>query len=220
MIGLDGIGLDWIGNGLLSSIFLTLQNSLDMAAEDNPVMVLLFSGKRKSGKDYITDRLLEKLGNQAVIIRLSGPLKERYAQDRGLDFQEMLSAGQYKEQHRLDMILWSEKIRKEDYTYFCRAAIHKYKAKEFPFWIVSDCRRETDLNYFFEQFGNRVKKIRIVAEDNVRKERGWVFTESVDDQESECGLDRISDWDLIIENNGASIENWLAEIQRMINSGE
>merc|ERR1719342_623613 len=158
-------------------------------------------------------------GGQAVILRLSGPLKERYAQDRGLDFQEMLSAGQYKEQHRLDMIVWSEKIRKEDYTYFCRAAIEKYKAKDFPFWIVSDCRRETDLTYFIEQFGNRVKKIRIVAEDDVRKERGWVFTESVDDQESECGLDRINDWDLIIENNGGSIENWLTELEKMTNSG-
>ena len=38
-------------------------------------------------------------------------------------------------------------------------------------WIVSDCRRETDLRYFSEQFGDRVKRVRIVADDKVRAER-------------------------------------------------
>ena len=69
----------------------------DTASTDNPRLVLLFSGKRKSGKDYITDRLQERLGSSSVIIRLSGPLKECYAKDHGLDFQQMLSASDYKE---------------------------------------------------------------------------------------------------------------------------
>ena len=38
-----------------------------------------------------------------------------------------LIAGSYKEQHRLAMIKWSEEIRNADYTYFCKAAIEKYK---------------------------------------------------------------------------------------------
>ena len=80
-----------------------------------------------------------------MIIRLSGPLKECYARDHGLDFQQMLSASDYKEKYcteccdrylhsvthpryRLDMINWSTKIRQEDYTYFCKAAINKYEA--------------------------------------------------------------------------------------------
>ena len=80
----------------------------------NPSLVLLFSGKRKSGKDYITELLKvrsvptnynldccdtyqEKRGEDAVILRLSGPLKECYARDHGLDFEKMLSASDYKE---------------------------------------------------------------------------------------------------------------------------
>ena len=47
----------------------------------------------------------------------------------------------------------------------------RYEADNFPVWIVSDCRRETDLRYFSEQFGDRVKRVRIVAEDKVREER-------------------------------------------------
>merc|ERR1712038_1604551 len=110
----------------------------------NPSLVLLFSGKRKSGKDYITDLLKEKIAEEAVIIRLSGPLKECYAKDHGLDFEKMLSASDYKEKYRLDMINWSTKIRIEDYTYFCKAAVTKYQAERFAVWIVSDCRREAD----------------------------------------------------------------------------
>ena len=47
----------------------------------------------------------------------------------------------------------------------------RYDADKFPVWIVSDCRRETDLRYFSEQFGDRVKRVRIVADDKVRAER-------------------------------------------------
>ena len=94
--------------------------------------VLLFSGKRKSGKDHLTDFLLQYLqerkpastkqgkdsesnsiddNRDAAIIRISGPLKRCYAENHGLDFETLLSADAYKEQHRLAMIKWSEEIR-------------------------------------------------------------------------------------------------------------
>ena len=91
--------------------------------------------------------------------------------------------------YRLDMINWSTKIREEDYTYFCKAAVNKYEAdrsaavrsvslKEklifvlrFAVWIVSDCRRETDVQYFQETYGSAVATIRIVASDQARTER-------------------------------------------------
>lgn len=183
--------------------------------EGNPRLVLLCSGKRKSGKDYITDRLLERLGDKAVIIRLSGPLKECYAKEKGLDFEQMLTPGEYKEQHRLDMINWSEKIRNEDYTYFCKAAVDKYSAAQFPVWIVSDCRRESDLRYFSELWGDRVRSLRIEAGEEVRRKRGWVYTSAVDDMESECGLDRVKEWSMVIENNGGSVEHWLDQLEEM-----
>ena len=173
-------------------------------ASSNPKHVLLFSGKRKSGKDYITDILLEKIGDSAgVILRLSGPLKECYAKDHGLDYQKMLSASDYKEKYRLDMITWSTTIRQEDYTYFCRAAIEKYGGAEHPIWIVSDCRRETDFKYFKENYGEKVKTVRIEASEKARSERGWVFTPSVDDMETECGLDTM-EHDLVVNNSGTA----------------
>jgi phosphomevalonate kinase len=41
---------------------------------------------------------------------------------------------------------------------------------------VSDARRKTDLQWFRENFGSAVKTVRVVADDDVRKERGWQFT--------------------------------------------
>lgn len=50
-------------------------------------VIVVFSGKRKSGKDYITDRLLERINNMTSnsevkcnIGRLSAPLKKAYAE--------------------------------------------------------------------------------------------------------------------------------------------
>lgn len=64
--------------------------------EKEPACVFLFSGKRKSGKDFTTDLFLERyvkqvvlndansslscrLPDEAQILRLSGPLKGAYA---------------------------------------------------------------------------------------------------------------------------------------------
>jgi phosphomevalonate kinase len=168
----------------------------------NPRLVLVFSGKRKSGKDFVTDILKERLGDKCVIIRLSGPLKECYAKDNGLDYEKLLSASDYKEKYRVDMLRWSEAIRNQDYTYFCKAAISKYEATKYPIWIISDARRLTDHTYFRENYAERMKTVRILASDDVRKTRGWEFTEGVDDKETECGLDSVTDWDYRIENNG------------------
>ena len=41
----------------------------------------------------------EHLGSGSVILRLSGPLKECYAREHGLDFEKMLSASDYKEKY-------------------------------------------------------------------------------------------------------------------------
>ena len=100
-----------------------------MSNKNSSRRVLLFSGKRKSGKDHLTDVLLELLKEQelandkqehsnssnnrsdVVLMRISGPLKRCYAENNGLDFETLLSAAEYKEQHRLDMIKWSEDIR-------------------------------------------------------------------------------------------------------------
>ncbi|XP_045717594.1 phosphomevalonate kinase isoform X1 [Phyllostomus hastatus] len=114
-----------------------------------PRLVLLFSGKRKSGKDFVTEALQSRLGaHVCAILRLSGPLKEQYAQ------------------------------------------------------LVSDTRRVSDIQWFQETYGAVTQTVRVVALEQSRQQRGWVFTPGVDDGESECGLDNFGDFDWVIENHG------------------
>jgi len=172
-----------------------------MTTSKNPKCILLFSGKRKSGKDHLTDWLAERTVDSRIL-RLSGPLKKCYAESHGLDFESLLSAGTYKEQHRLAMIKWSEEIRNKDHGYFCRHSIAMYEAEKYPVWIVSDCRRKTDIQFFRETYGEeRIQHVRIEASEDVRVGRGWAFQAGVDDAESECGLDH-AHFDMVVRNNG------------------
>ncbi|KAK3921892.1 Phosphomevalonate kinase [Frankliniella fusca] len=174
----------------------------------NPKRVILFSGKRKCGKDYISDLLLDRIGsNRACMIKISSPIKAHWAHQNGLDLQELMSANEYKEKFRQDMIVWSESQRAKDPGCFCRLAVDQAKAQDKPIWIVSDIRRKTDIKWFTDEFGgNVVRTIRVFADENVRQERGYVFTKGVDDIASECDLDDVEEWNWRVMNNGDESE--------------
>ncbi|XP_072309019.1 phosphomevalonate kinase-like [Eucyclogobius newberryi] len=165
-----------------------------------PRLVLVFSGKRKSGKDHITDLLQARLGPEvSCIVRLSGPLKQQFAQDHNLDLDLLLGPGPYKEQFRSQMIQWGEDQRRSDPGFFCRLAT---MGATQPVWIVSDARRTSDLTWFRTQYPAQTRSIRVQCSDYTRTSRGWSFAAGVDNAESECGLDSCLDWDWIILNEG------------------
>nr|XP_017531994.1 phosphomevalonate kinase isoform X2 [Manis javanica] len=147
-----------------------------------PRLVLLFSGKRKSGKDFVTEALQSRLGaDVCAILRLSSPLKEQFAQDHGLDFQRLLGASTYKEAYRRDMILWGEEKRQADPGFFCRKIVEGVSQ---PIWLVSDTRRMSDIQWFQEAYGAVTRTVRVVASEQSRQQRGWVFIPGVDDDYS------------------------------------
>ncbi|XP_054419472.1 phosphomevalonate kinase isoform X3 [Pteronotus mesoamericanus] len=143
-----------------------------------PRLVLLFSGKRKSGKDFVTEALQSRLGADiCAVLRLSSPLKEQYAQEHGLNFQRLLDASTYKEAYRRDMILWGEEKRQADPGCFCRKVVAGVSQ---PVWLVSDTRRVSDIQWFRETYGAVVQTVRVVASEQSRQQRGWVFTPDED----------------------------------------
>lgn len=184
-----------------------------------PRLVLVFSGKRKSGKDYVTDWILERLGPQVCcVLRLSGPLKQQYAQEHGLDLDQLLGPGPYKEQYRADMIQWGETRRTQDPGYFCRLAT---RGAQQPVWVVSDARRLSDLQWFKSEFPKQTRSVRVQSSEETRIQRGWSFTAGVDDAESECGLDTGVEFDWIItnEDDAPSLEEQLQPILKMAGGG-
>lgn len=77
--------------------------------------------------------------------------------------------------------------------------------RDSPVWIVSDCRRATDIKYFEDNF-DRIAHVRVQASDEVRRARGWAFQAGVDDADSECGLDGAK-YDIVLQNDGGSSED-------------
>ncbi|OAD60244.1 Phosphomevalonate kinase [Eufriesea mexicana] len=192
--------------------------AINLKISFKPRTILLFSGKRKSGKDYITNTLQERIGfDNSVIIKLSGPIKFHWAKSLGLDIEQLLGDGRYKENYRFEMAKWGENIRNKDYGYFCRAALDMYNAYSKPIWIVSDVRRKTDIKWFMQNFEDACKTIRVESDVVIRQKRGWIFVSGIDDSETECDLDDVNTWDLKVTNNSDSIESVLQQILQLIN---
>ncbi|XP_077989409.1 phosphomevalonate kinase-like [Glandiceps talaboti] len=189
-----------------------------MTEKAEPVIILVFSGKRKSGKDYITDLLQQRIGSDlCAILRLSGPLKSQYAKEHGLDLDRLLDASEYKEQYRAAMIRWGEDRRKQEPDYFCKLATLGENTEK-PIWVISDARRKTDVAYFKTTYPTATVTVRVEADLPVREQRGFLFRKGVDDAESECGLDEGIGWDVVIQNNNDSLllDATLDDITHMI----
>ena len=64
------------------------------------MLIIMMSGKRKSGKDFVASRLYKHFGENVSIIRLSAPLKKAFATENNLDYENLLTSGMYKELYR------------------------------------------------------------------------------------------------------------------------
>ncbi|NXV71654.1 PMVK kinase, partial [Atlantisia rogersi] len=68
--------------------------------------------------------------------------------------------------------------------------------------VVSDTRRLSDVAWFRGAYGPAVQTVRVLASEETRRRRNWVFVPGVDDAESECGLDQGVAFDWLITNDG------------------
>ena len=70
--------------------------------------------------------------------------------------------------------------RVQNPAFFCEKAIENIDLNEkdgetFKIWIITDARRQTDLNYFKALYPNQFKTVRIHADDHIRSARNWTF---------------------------------------------
>ncbi|KAH8334049.1 hypothetical protein KR059_006183 [Drosophila kikkawai] len=165
--------------------------------------IVLISGKRKCGKDYLSERLQKRLDGRSRIVRISEPIKSEWARKHNLNLSELLTDGPYKEKFRRDMIEWSDEVRAKDYGYFCRLAMKDaLDHQAIPYVLVSDVRRKNDIKWFCETFSkDKVLTIRLTSRPETRSARGWTFSAGIDDVSSECDLDDFDGFDFIIPND-------------------
>ncbi|CAH8463414.1 unnamed protein product [Schistosoma turkestanicum] len=177
--------------------------------QESTSVCIVFSGKRKSGKDYTVNRLANLLQYSHLsylIVRISEPIKSYFAEHYGLNLSELLSSNEYKENYRKQMIDWMEQeIKQDPYTFTRKSLLQSVERNGIPpdIIIISDARRMNDVEYFIKTFGrSKCLLIRIVTPIETRIERGWSYVDGVDNATSECGLDEFTNWDYIVSNDG------------------
>ena len=111
-------------------------------------------------------------------------------------------------------------MRQDDPGYFCLLATQE---QDKPVWLVSDCRRPSDVEYFksryssLTSFSSSCFLVRVSASDGVRSGRGWEFVGGVDDAPSECALDEVScDYHVINNREEKVLEEKLKELKYII----
>uniref|UniRef100_A0AC35UC89 Phosphomevalonate kinase n=1 Tax=Rhabditophanes sp. KR3021 TaxID=114890 RepID=A0AC35UC89_9BILA len=171
------------------------------------VLIVCMSGKRKSGKDFTCVLLAKMISDRDIPVEIrsiSHPLKEEFAKENNLDAAELKTSSLYKEAYRRRMVVWGEQKRKQNPHFFCEKTMSVNSKADVI--IISDCRRQTDLEFFISRYENNVVKVRVIAGDESRKLRGYEYTSEIDDADTECGLDNWINWDVKVLNNEISVE--------------
>lgn len=160
---------------------------------------ILISGKRCVGKDAVAKILKDNLSN-SKIEGFSYVVKKLFCKENGLDYERMLRDYDYKTQHRMGIREFVQRKFKEEGDLFCVEEFIK-EAEKNVIYIVPDNRFKRECEFFKENFPNQTTLVRVEALDENRKQRGWVYSDTTDNNSFENELDDYNGFDNIINNN-------------------
>lgn len=149
--------------------------------------LIIFSGKQYSGKDTAAKIMLEKMPDYRRCA-MGDIIKFTYGKEKNLTYEEI---EKNKAIYRADLIELGNWGRKQDPDYWLKKILN-----EDGNIIVTDVRVPHEYA-IFKQAG--AISIRIEATRQTRSNRGNLVGEN---DITETGLDNITDWDYIIDNNG------------------
>lgn len=148
--------------------------------------LIAISGKQFSGKDLLADLLVEALPRYKKTPIAKG-IKTEFAALYNLTPHEVENQ---KAMYRPALIAIGQRRREQDPNYWLKQVINISGPK-----IISDIRLKQEYDYF-KTMGALM--IRLDADRQIRKQRGTLVAE---DDPTECELDDIQDWDMILTNN-------------------
>ncbi len=162
--------------------------------------IIIFSGKQYSGKDTAAKIMLENLPCYKRCA-MGDIIKLTYGKEKGLTYEEIESN---KAQYRADLIALGNWGRAQDPDYWLKKILEQEGNI-----IVTDVR----VPHEYEIFKNAgAKTIRVEASRETRASRGELVGE---DDITEIGLDHISNWDYII-NNDSTYENLQKQVHMIM----
>ena len=148
--------------------------------------IIIFSGKQYTGKDTAAKILLDSMP-EFRRCAMGDIIKLTYGKEKGLTYDEI---EKNKAKYRADLITLGNWGRSQSPDYW----LQKIVEQEGNI-VVTDVRIPHEYDVF-KKAG--AISIRIEATRDVRASRGQLIGE---DDITEVGLDNITDWDYIIENN-------------------
>ena len=162
--------------------------------------IIVFSGKQFSGKDTVAKILLERFPSFKRI-GIADAIKMQYGKEKGLTIEEIEKNKPIYRQDLIDLGDWG---RAQNPDYWLNSII-AYDGNT----IVTDLRVEHELNLFRS---HGAFAIRVEASEEARSKRGILASKN---DATETGLDKVTDWDYIIQNEG-SYEDLLENTEKLI----
>jgi len=150
--------------------------------------IIMFSGKQYSGKDTAAKILLDVMPDFKRCA-MGDIIKQTYGKQHNLTYEEIENN---KSLYRQDLINLGNWGRSQDPDYWLKKII-----EQDGNIMVTDVRVPRE----YEVFKNAgAITIRIEASRDIRNTRGKLIGE---DDVTEVGLDDVTDWDYIVDNNGS-----------------
>lgn len=162
--------------------------------------IIIFSGKQYSGKDTVAKIMLQAMPDFKRCA-MGDIIKLTYSKEKGLTYEEI---EKNKPLYRQDLINLGNWGRSQDPDYWLKKII-----EQDGNIMVTDVRVQHEYDVF-KAAG--AKTIRVEASRETRAQRGELIGEN---DITETGLDHITDWDYVIENN-SDYESLNKKVQEII----
>lgn len=164
-----------------------------------PMRVILLSGKRASGKDFVADKickLLEK--NHWKVHRTSLEIfKKNYCEKYNLNVNQLENDCHFKEKHH-------SKMNELDPEWAVKSILENAINEKSDILIVSDIRRFKELEWFQKHSPSVPILLRIDGDNEANLKRGWDSNPEKDQQPTEIELDNYPAWSLRFDNSDIS----------------
>lgn len=162
--------------------------------------IIIFSGKQYSGKDTAAKIMLDKMPDYKRCA-MGDIIKITYGKEKGLTYEEI---EKNKPLYRPDLITLGNWGRAQDPDYWLKKVI-----EQDGNIIVTDVR----VPHEYEVFKSAgAISIRVEASRETRLSRGELIGET---DITEVGLDDVTDWDYVIDNN-SDYENLTKQVNQII----
>ena len=207
-------------SSLVSSQKFSLKDFRQIHAKTIYVIVC---GRRCSGKDYVAEFVTKHLNERisdgfAEVRRISDCMKKRYASENpGVDVEKLINNRVYRNQHRSKLQKYYAVCKEHDEFYGERSLLDMM-TEEYcgsttnPQLVFITGLRDglpfcKKLRQEIELYRKNLFLLKIQANDETKRRRGWEYNPVLDEDEYEIACDNGSiEWDCILDTSNPAVQ--------------